>query len=74
MEGRCPPATGDAIIACEAPDLLRKNPNGTFGTYFQRQMTHLEHASETLAKNMKIIEKPLQKHMQHPYKTLATYV
>jgi hypothetical protein len=34
-------------------------------------MKHLKHASETLAKTL---EKPLQKHIQHTEKKLATYV
>jgi prefoldin subunit 5 len=37
-------------------------------------MKHFKHASETLAKNLKTLEKPLQKHMQYLDKTLATYV
>jgi hypothetical protein len=37
-------------------------------------MKHLKHVPETLAKKLKTLKKPLQKHMQHPDKTLATYV
>jgi hypothetical protein len=32
------------------PDLLLKHPNETFTTYVWRQMKHLKHTSETLAK------------------------
>jgi predicted RNase H-like nuclease len=34
------------------PDLLSKHPNVTFTTYVSRQMKHLKHASETLAKTL----------------------
>jgi hypothetical protein len=37
-------------------------------------MKHLKHASETLAKTPKKHLKPLQKHVQHPDETFATYV
>jgi hypothetical protein len=37
-------------------------------------MEHLKHTSETLEKYLKTLEKAIAKHMQHPDKTLATYV
>jgi hypothetical protein len=37
-------------------------------------MKHLKHASEILAKMPEKQLNPLQKHTQHPDKTLATYV
>jgi len=35
------------------PDLLLKHPNATLATYVLRQMKHLKHASEALAKTPK---------------------
>jgi uncharacterized protein YciI len=37
-------------------------------------MKHLKQTSETLAKTLEKHLKQLQKHTQHPGKTLATYV
>jgi hypothetical protein len=37
-------------------------------------MKHLKHTSETLAKTPETLKKPLQKHKQHPNKTLVTYI
>jgi CMP-N-acetylneuraminic acid synthetase len=39
-----------------------------------KQMKHLKHAYETLAKKHEKRLKTIVKHTQHPDKTLATYV
>jgi hypothetical protein len=41
------------------PDLLLKHPDATLATYILRQMKHMKHASETLAKTA---EKTLENH------------
>jgi hypothetical protein len=57
MAGHCLLATS-AIATCATPDLLFKHPDGTFVTYIWRQMKHFKHASKTLTKNLKTLEKP----------------
>jgi hypothetical protein len=54
-----------------APDLFLKHSDATLVTNVRRQMKHLKHASETFAKTPEKHLKSLQKHTQHPYKTLA---
>jgi hypothetical protein len=57
-------------IPCATSDLLLKHPDTTLATYKKRQMKHLKHASETLAKQLKTTANI----HKHPNKTLATYV
>jgi hypothetical protein len=52
-------------IPSTTPDLLLKHLDTTLATYKKRHMKHLKYA--------KTIENHC-KHMQHPEKTLATYV
>jgi hypothetical protein len=51
-----------------------EHPDETFTTYVSRQMEHLKHTHETLAKTPENIRKAIAKYMQHPDKTLATSV
>jgi hypothetical protein len=47
----------DKTAECEeedaTPDLLLKHPDATLTTYVLRQIKHLKHASEILAKHLK---------------------
>jgi hypothetical protein len=51
-----------------------KHPDETFATYVYRQVKHLKHTSETLAKTPEKHMKSHCKNIQHPDKTLAKYV
>jgi hypothetical protein len=62
----------DPIVTYVTPDLLLQHPDETLATYIRKQLKHLQHTCETVAKHLKTLESRY-KHMQHPDKTLATY-
>jgi hypothetical protein len=67
-------ASGSHCNILNIPGLLLKHPNETITTYVQKQLKHSKHAPETHAKTYEKYLKNNCKHMQHPYKILATYV
>jgi len=68
-----PPLASHAHL-CATPDILLKYPDAIFATYNRRQMRHLKHVSETLAKTREKHLKTVVTHSQHPDKTFTTYV
>jgi hypothetical protein len=59
---------GDAIL-----DLVLKHPDAINATYVRKQIKHLKHVSETLAKTTEKHLKTFATRMQHQIKTFATY-